>query len=113
MRQAQFFADQFDRLQASFADELFETYDFYKQSDLDTPGGYSAADFANHPIVSSPADVWTVLSPYRLRLGPEIGKNAGNSYLLIDVDWPNPHFFQVFMRASNPGFEYVHTEFVG
>jgi hypothetical protein len=111
--QARLFADRFDRLRAEFAGELFETYEFYKRTDLETEGGYTAADYAKHPAIASAVDVWRVLRPYRLRLGPAIGKYAGNSYLLMQVDWPNPHYFQMFLEASADGFKYVHTEFVG
>jgi hypothetical protein len=112
VEQATNFARRFEQLSAAFAGELFESYMFYKRTDLEE-GAYIAADFAKHPSVTSPADVWHVLRPFRLRLGPMLGKHFGNSYLLIDVDWPNPHFFQMFMKASPSGFEYVHTEFVG
>jgi hypothetical protein len=111
--QTRLFADRFEQLQSDFASELFETYEFYKRADLEAGSGCPEAAFAKYLPVHSPADIWRVLKPYRLRLGTVIGKHAGNSYLLIDVDWPNPHYFQLFMEASASGFKYVHTELVG
>ena len=112
VEQAGYFADRFDHIRTDFAAELFEAYEFYRRTDLEE-GVFSAADYARHPTVTSAADVWRVLGPYHLRLGPMIARDLGNSYLLMDVDWPNPHYFQVFMEASATGFQYMHTEFVG
>jgi hypothetical protein len=111
--QAGLFANQFDRLQADVAGELFAAYEFYRRADLQAATGFRAADYGRYPPVTSAADVWHVLRPYRLRLGPLISRYLGNSYLLMDVDWPNPHYFQVFMEASASGFRYMHTELVG
>lgn len=112
VEQAGYFADRFDHIREDFASALFEAYEFYRGTDLEE-GVFTAADYARHPTVTSAADVWRVLRPYRLRLGPIIARDLGNSYLLMDVDWPNPHYFQVFMEASAAGFRYRHTEFVG
>ena len=111
-QQAQSFGNRFKQLQAAFADELFENYQIYKEWDL-REGVFTAADYAKYPAVSSSADVWRALTPYRLRLGPPIDKYMGNSYLLMDVAWPNPHYFQMFMDSTGAGFKYIHTEFVG
>jgi hypothetical protein len=106
------FAAQFDRFQADVAEDLFEAYEFYRKTDLEE-GVFTVDDYANHPTVTSAADVWRVLRPYRLRLGSVISRDLGNSYVLMDVDWPNPHYFQVFMEASADRFRYIHAEFVG
>lgn len=109
---AALFAATFGKLREDFTDELFESYEFHKNSDLDA-GDITEADFAEHPAVRSREDIWTVLRPYRLCLFSPADRHMGNSYLLIDVDWPNGHFFQLYMKASVDGFEYVHAEFVG
>jgi hypothetical protein len=106
------FASRFGHIQAEFAGQLFEAYRDYRQMDLETPGGLTATDFAKHPSVTCAADIWQVLHAYRLRLGPVISRYLGNSYLLLNVDLPNPHFFQVFMEASVDGFWYTPTELV-
>ena len=112
-QQAAPFAECFSAIREGFASELYETYNFYRQTDIETSGGYSAADYARHPAVTSPAEVWRVLPPLPPPVGPTIDPYVGNSYLTVDVDWPNPHYFQIFMEASNSEFKYMHTEFVG
>jgi len=59
------------------------------------------------------ADIWNVLKPYRFWLGHAIDKYHGNAYLLMDVNWPNPHFFQVFVQLDGKSWRHMHTEFVG
>ena len=110
--QARLFAATYAQLQEHFRDELFENNQFYKKLDMED-GGLTKADFAKHPPVESAADVWNVLRPFRLCLGLPMHRYLGNAYLLMDVDWPNPHYFQMYMAASPTGFEYKHTDFVG
>ena len=109
------FAATFGQLRDDFAEGLFQSYQFVKKADLER-GNVTEADFAEHPSVRSPQDVWSALRPYRLCLfsPAPADRQMGNAYLLIDVDWPNPHFFQLLMKASAAdGFKYVHTEIVG
>src|SRR5690349_9205195 len=54
------FAGSFGRLREEWAGELFETYQFYKKSDLEA-GGLTEADFARHAVVRSREDIWGAL----------------------------------------------------
>jgi len=114
VEQARYFAANYRAIQAEFAGEMFETYQTVKQLDLeDEKHGFTEADYAEYPQVTGPENVWRALTPTRIWLGEDVDKYLGNSYLMMDVDWPNPHYFQVFMLASQSGFKYMHTEFVG
>ena len=102
----------FPELQAQFANQLFDDYNFFKQLDLEE-GGLTEQDFERFPQVGSSADIWEALRPYRLWHGGVIDRYHGNSYLLMDVLWPNPHFFQVFFSLNDHAWQHEHTEFVG
>ena len=72
------------------AKEAFSTCRWYKDEDRKA-GNFTDADYSLHPAVASVADIWRVLSPFRLTLTDAI--TAYNSMLCLDVDWPNPHYF--------------------
>jgi hypothetical protein len=104
--------ENFRQLQLDFALPLYDDYLFYKKLDLEE-GGFTEEDFQRHPVVTGPTDIWSVLKPYKLWHGGTIDQYLGNAYLLVDVDWPNPHYFQVYFLLNNSEWKHMHTELVG
>jgi hypothetical protein len=104
--------ENFRQLQIDFALPLYEDYLFYKKVDLEE-GGFPEEDFRRHPVVKGRTDIWSALKPYKLWYGRAIDQYLGNAYLLVDVDWPNPHYFQVYFKLDDQGWEHTHTELVG
>ena len=102
----------FEEFKRDFTVQLHDDYCFYKQLDIEA-GGLTEGDYKEYLPVTKPSDVWNVLTPYRLWLGHNIDKEHGNAHVLIDVYWPNPHFFQVFMQLTPNSWQHMHTELVG
>ena len=101
-----------NEFQEDLANALYEYYSLYKKTEIDE-GVFTEDDFKTYPPVDKPSDVWDVLQPYRFWLGHTIDKYHGNAYMLVDVNWPNPHFLQVFLRLDADSWQHMHTEFVG
>jgi len=112
LAQARNVVNRFRDFQRDLASQLFEDYWFYRRMDIEE-GGLTEDDFKPFPQVELPEQVWNVLMPYRFRLGHQIDKYLGNAHLLMDVAWPNPHFFQVFLQLEAESWKYMHTELVG
>jgi len=109
---ASVFSASFPEIKEQFAKDLYDLYSTYKKLDIQT-GYCTDADFAEYPHVDSAANIWTALKPDYLRLGPPIHKYLGNSYLITNVAWPNPHYFQLFMQYCDDSFRAMHVEVVG
>ncbi len=112
LRRASNVVTKFNDFQNDLIETLFEDYNFYKRMDIDE-GGFTEDDFKAYPAVNRPRDVWDVLQPYCFWIGHPIDKYHGNAYMLMDVNWPNPHFFQVFLQLDADSWQHMHTEFVG
>jgi hypothetical protein len=107
-----FFVNNFEFYQEPLALQLFADYNFYRKVELEE-GIFSEEDFLKHPGVEKSGDIWNVLSPRYLWVGDRIDKYHGNAYVLFDVDWPNPHYFQVFLQLEHNRVNHIHTELVG
>ncbi|HVW37068.1 MAG TPA: hypothetical protein VHB99_07175 [Pirellulales bacterium] len=79
-----------ETIKDQIAQEAFSTYRRYIEEDRKA-GNFTNADYSIYPAVTSVADIWRVLSPFRLTMTDAVADY--NAMLWLDVDWPNPHYF--------------------
>jgi hypothetical protein len=85
-------------IKEQIADEAFKTYEIYIQEDRKA-GNFTESDYAQHPTVTSTADIWRALMPFGLTLTND--KREYNSTLWLEVDWPNPHYFVAYLKDAD------------
>ncbi|MEM7348784.1 MAG: hypothetical protein AAF485_31530, partial [Chloroflexota bacterium] len=103
LKRVKFFVNNFDVNGNALANQLFEDYNFYKEMDIQE-GNLSEKDLLRYPKIATPQEIWKVLSPYELRVGDTINDSLGNAYLLCEINWPNPHYFQVYLQLECENF---------
>jgi len=84
-------------IKEQIADASFETYEMYVREDRKA-GNFSDADYAQHPTVTSTADIWHVLKPFRYTVTDKASEY--NAIIWLDVDWPNPHYFAAYLNNA-------------
>jgi hypothetical protein len=57
-------------------------------------GNFAVDGSAQHPRVTSVAEMWGALKPFRLTLTDHAKEY--NAIIWLDVEWPNPHCFVAF-----------------
>jgi hypothetical protein len=102
----------FAHFRQDLAAQAYVDYQFFRNIDIEA-GLFTEEVFKTYPSVAGPADVWRALKPYRLWHGGAIDRYSGNAYLVVNVDWPNPHFFQVCFQLNYNICEHMSTELVG
>lgn len=85
------------QIKNDIADEAFKTFDMYVREDRKA-GNFTDAEYARYPSVTSAADIWRVLKPFRLTLTDN--SDEYNMIVWLHVDWPNPHYFVVFLNDA-------------
>lgn len=86
------------KIKEEIADESFKTYEMYVREDRNA-GNFTDADYAQHPPVTSAADIWRVLKPFRLTFTDNADEY--NAIIWLDVDWPNPHYFVAYLNDAH------------
>ena len=89
--------DNITTMKKQIADASFEMYEMYVREDRKARN-FTDADYAQHPPVTSPRDIWGVLTPFRVSFTSS--SDAYNTIVWLDVDWPNPHYFAAYLNNA-------------
>ncbi len=104
--------DEFERFRTGMASILYHDYQVYKKMEIENDPKAKEL-YQSYPKVASDAEIWSVLKPDTFCHVAGMDRNLGNASLLLQVNWPNPHLFQVYFRLDDSGWEHMLTDLVG